>query len=37
MKKQPNPSRFDLVSLQINVELTLGAVGALALMRWLGS
>lgn len=31
-----NPTRFDLTGIQISLELILGGVGALALMRWLG-
>jgi hypothetical protein len=36
MKKQTNPSRFDFTGFQIGIELIFGAVGALALIRWLG-
>jgi hypothetical protein len=36
MKKQPNPTRFDLTGFQIGAELVFGAIGALALIRWLG-
>lgn len=34
--KKHLPSRHDLTQIQVGLEIILGGIGALALMRWLG-